>query len=359
MQRILTGSYMHALMDTQLVDETGRLAALHRYQVLDTPPEAPFEKITRIVQSVLGVPISAVSLVDADRQWFKSQQGLDCQETHRDVSFCAHTIKTREPMVVEDALADPRFADNALVRGAPFIRSYAGVPLNTPDGYNLGSLCAIDTRPRTFAPDQIALLKNFADLVIAELELRLLADRDGLTGALTRRAFVSEAEKEIERSRRYGRPASLILFDLDHFKAINDTHGHAAGDEVLSAVGACCGRYKRPSDAFGRIGGEEFALVLPETDGAGALQTAERLRGLIAGLVPADDPHLKVTASFGIAQLSPSHRNPAAWIAAADAALYAAKRSGRNRCVETRDPMDGARREGAAGIHAAAPARTH
>lgn len=331
-QHILIGVRMHALMDTKLADETGRLAALHRYQVLDTPPEAPFEKITPIVQSVLGVPMTAIALVDSDRQWFKSKQGLDAEETARDLSFCTYTIRAREPTVVEDALSDPRFSGNAMVQGAPFIRSYAGVPLATPDGYNIGSLCAIDIRPRTFSPDQIDLLKNFADLVVAELELRRLADRDVLTGALTRRAFITEAEKEIERFRRYGRPASLVLFDIDHFKAINDSLGHASGDEVLSAVGVCCGRNKRTSDAFGRIGGEEFALVLPETDRDGALQTAERLRALIAGLTPAGDPRLNVTASFGIAQLSAGHRSTADWLRAADGALYAAKRGGRNRC---------------------------
>jgi diguanylate cyclase (GGDEF)-like protein len=314
-------------------DEEGRLAALHRYQVLDTAAEAPFDKITAIVKTVLDVPICAVSLVDRDRQWFKSSVGLSVPETPRSVSFCAHTIQTDQPMVIADATLDIRFSANALVVGAPFIRSYAGVPLQSPDGYNLGALCAIDTRPRRFDETQVALLRNFAALVVDELELRRIADRDHLTGALTRRGFLQAMEKEIERFKRYGRPSALLMLDVDRFKSINDRFGHPAGDIVLQAVAACCDATVRPSDVFGRLGGEEFGILLPETTADEAMAGAERFRRAIEALrFPTLDDVL-ATASFGVAPLTADRCDANRWLVDADAALYRAKHAGRNRCV--------------------------
>lgn len=132
------------------LDEPGRLMALRRYAILDTSPEEPFDKLTQLVRDVLGVPIAAVSLIDAERQWFKSITGLTACETSRDISFCSHAIQRQEPMMIPDATLDPRFAGNPLVTGEPGIRSYLGIPLTTPDGYNLGALCAIDLQPRSF-----------------------------------------------------------------------------------------------------------------------------------------------------------------------------------------------------------------
>lgn len=135
-------------------NERERLAALRRYVVLDTPPEAAFERITRLASRLLHVPISLVSLVDESRQWFKSAFGLPLRQTSREVSFCAHAILNRDVTVVADATLDRRFLDNPLVTGDPRIRSYAGAPLTTPDGFNLGTLCAIDTVPRRFTPEE-------------------------------------------------------------------------------------------------------------------------------------------------------------------------------------------------------------
>ncbi len=314
-------------------DEAGRLAALHRYHVLDTAAEAPFDKITAIVKTVLGVPICAVSLVDRDRQWFNSSQGLSVSETPRAASFCGHTIKTDGQMLIADAAADVRFSTNPLVVGPPFIRSYAGVPLQSPDGYNLGALCAIDTQPRSFDAAQVSLLKNFAALIVDELELRRIADRDHLTGALTRRGFLQQMEREAERFKRYRRPSSLLMLDVDHFKTINDSFGHPAGDTVLKAIAARCGLVMRPSDVFGRLGGEEFGLLLPETCAQEAMIGAERFRHAIAALRFPALAAVGVTASFGVAPVNDERCDPARWLAAADEALYHAKRNGRNRCI--------------------------
>ena len=140
------------ILDPKLNDEPARLAALDRYEVLDTPPEQPFDRITALVQTVLNVPICSVALIDAQRQWFKSCVGLTARQTARDISFCTHTIQEREPFYIPDAQLDTRFRENPLVTGDPFIRSYLGIPLSTPDGYNVGSLCAIDIIPRDFTP---------------------------------------------------------------------------------------------------------------------------------------------------------------------------------------------------------------
>lgn len=318
--------------DPKLSDEPGRIAALERYRILDTPREQGFEKITSLVRQVLDAPICAVTLIDSERQWFKSIQGLDGDETPRGIAFCDRTIRTHEALVVPDATLDARFADNPFVTGEPNVRSYAGVPLSSPDGYNLGALCVVDTKPREFTPAQIDILRNFAGLVMDELELRTIAHKDFLTGALTRRAFVDAARRDIDRFRRTGRPGSLVMFDLDHFKAINDRFGHPVGDRVLEAVAGACEGMLRPTDLLGRLGGEEFGILMAETGAGDAVSGTDRLRCSIAELeFPAIDG-LKVTASFGVAPIVPDRDVPA-WMEAADQALYAAKRGGRNRIV--------------------------
>ncbi|WP_327194236.1 GAF domain-containing protein [Novosphingobium album (ex Hu et al. 2023)] len=204
-------------------DESARLAAVHKLEVLDTEPEEPFENVVSLVRTVLRVPIAIVTLVDADRQWFKARRGLDAVETARDISFCTHAIEQSEPYLVQDAAVHPLFAQNPLVTGHPGIRSYAGIPLQTAEGYNVGTLCAIDLEPRTFSDAEVAILSNFARIVVKELELRRIAQRDQLTGILTRRGFIEMAEQEIARFRRYGRPCSLLLIDVDHFKQVKMT----------------------------------------------------------------------------------------------------------------------------------------
>ena len=322
------------MTDKKLTDEAGRLAALRRSEILDTAPEASFDRITRLVQTVLNVPIALVSLIDADRQWLKSCVGLGLSETSREVSFCSHTIRRREPMVVPDACEDPRFANNPLVTGPPHIASYLGVPLETPDGYNLGALCAIDVKPREFSTEQIEVMKGFAALVMDELELRRIAQVDFLTGVATRRGFCLEMDKAISRFKRHGRGSALLTLDVDHFKQVNDTYGHPAGDAVLRAVAARLERLVRASDLVGRLGGEEFGILLADADLNEATQCAERFRAAIEEMAIENDPPLRVTASFGLSVLDNATWTANDWLAAADKALYKAKRSGRNRwCV--------------------------
>ena len=325
------------MLDDKLHDEEGRIAALHRYEILDTAEEEAFSRIANLVQMVLCVPISAVALVDRDRQTFKAVRGMSAADLPRQASFGAQTIRAHQPLQVPDASADPRFADNPLVLGAPHIRGYLGFPLTTPDGYNIGSLCAIDTEPRQFDASHAAVLESLAKLAVEFLELRQIAKHDSLTNALTRRGFFAEVEKDFMRSTRYERPSALVVIDIDHFRAINDLYGHPCGDDVITAVARCCNETLRHSDAFGRIGGEEFALLLPETSAIDAMQCAERIRVLIEALrIKSAAGPITVTASFGVAPLSPDVGNPDQWFVEADIALYEAKRDGRNRCVSAR-----------------------
>ncbi|MEM6993472.1 MAG: ATP-binding protein [Myxococcota bacterium] len=153
------------------VDEAARIASLRAYEILDTPPEERFDRLTRMVAGLLDVPISLVSLVDSERQWFKSRIALPATETPRELAFCAHAILDDVPLVVSDATRDARFADNPLVEADPHIRFYAGAPLINGAGLRLGTLCAIDRKPRTLEPEQLEFLTEVAKIVVDEMEL--------------------------------------------------------------------------------------------------------------------------------------------------------------------------------------------
>ncbi|NCT83366.1 MAG: GAF domain-containing protein [Comamonadaceae bacterium] len=150
-------------------NDAERLRALHALLILDTPPEQRFDRIVEFAADEFDMPIALISLVDEQRQWFKARVGLPACETPRDVSFCGHAIWHRELFEVGDATLDPRFADNPLVTGPPFIRFYIGAPLTLPGGATVGTLCLIDTRPRQFEMLDRRILAALRDLVVAEL----------------------------------------------------------------------------------------------------------------------------------------------------------------------------------------------
>src|SRR5215212_4346330 len=167
-------------------DETARLAALARYRILDTAPEQAFDDLTLLASHICGTPIALITLVDADRQWFKSRVGVSIVETPRTISFCTHAIQQRDLFVIPDARVDARTRDNPLVTGEPKIRFYAGAPLVTPDGHALGTLCVLDCVKRTLTAGQVEALTALRRQVESQLELRLnlieleqaLAERD-------------------------------------------------------------------------------------------------------------------------------------------------------------------------------------
>jgi diguanylate cyclase (GGDEF)-like protein len=314
--------------------EDARLSALHRFQVLDTEPEEAFDRITRLAKTVLAMPMVVVSLVDQDRQWFKSRQGVEATETARNISFCTHTIQDTQTLIVTDALADPRFAQSPLVLGEPHIRFYIGVPLRTRDGHNVGALCSMDTEVRQLSDPQIKILEDLARLVVDELELRLLASTDSLTGAMSRRSFREQTNREIARAKRHSAHLSCALIDVDHFKSINDRYGHGVGDVVLQRVVSICKSELRASDYIGRIGGEEFAVIFPETALMPAFDVAERLRKAIeAAIIEVSGQKIRVTASIGVAEGSGAGRTTDLLLQHADVAMYEAKLAGRNRVI--------------------------
>jgi diguanylate cyclase (GGDEF)-like protein len=316
------------------VRETARLAALYRHNILDTAPEEAFDRITRLARTILGTPIALISLIDGDRQWFKSRQGLETSQTPREIAFCTHTIEGDDAYVVEDASRHPLFQNNPLVTGEPDIRYYIGVPLAVPGGHNIGTLCAIDRKPRQMSMDQVQALRDLARLAVDQLELRQIATSDPLTGALSRRGFELEMDRETKRRMRSGKDLSVVMVDIDHFKTINDRFGHAAGDFVLRNVVDCVRRELRASDFVGRLGGEEFAIALPETNAAGASLFAERLRARISDIVVVGQSGgASVTASMGISSCVDYDPDWPAALDRADTALYEAKTSGRNRWV--------------------------
>lgn len=165
------------LVDTREHTEVARLHALDSYRIMDTEPDPTFDDLTELASHICGTPISTVTLVDGDRQWFKSKVGLENDETSRDVSFCAHAIERPELFVVNDALEDDRFAENPLVTSDPNIRFYAGAPLVTPDGHALGTLCVIDRVPRDLTDEQRVALDALSRAVMAHLELHRQNER--------------------------------------------------------------------------------------------------------------------------------------------------------------------------------------
>lgn len=208
-------------------DEFERLMALARYEVLDSLPEARFDRITQLTAQVLEVPVAVINFVDQFRQWGKSCVGLDGTEVPREHAFCAWTILDGGVTVVPDASADPRFTGNPLVTGAPHIRLYAGAPLTTPDGHRIGTLCVTDERVRDFGPREQQLLQQFAALAEDELEYRQLHR------ALSRDLAAREAQaRELRRAATHAETLAAIssLFDL----GLDPEEALRSGAELLS-----------------------------------------------------------------------------------------------------------------------------
>jgi len=267
-------------------------------QTLYTPADEFFENIVSLLRNMLGVESTTIIVTDGEQRWLKASTGLDPDEIYSDVKF------------------------------------YAGVPIYSVNDEIIGTISALDSCERDLPPSQIQALEDVARVVTDFYELRRLALSDGLTGLLTRRAFENEAERLTQLCSRHRHPLTLIYFDVDHFKSINDTYGHPAGDKVLKAVAETCRTYLRQSDVFGRLGGEEFAVLLPETDEKNAVMVAEKLRIAIGAMrFNFQDTTVAVTSSFGVATQSDRTYDLSTLLARADTAMYQAKQAGRNRCM--------------------------
>ncbi|MGI4731106.1 MAG: putative bifunctional diguanylate cyclase/phosphodiesterase [Janthinobacterium lividum] len=435
---------------------------MQQYDLIGSEVDLSLETVVSLARSLFQVPIATVSLVGEDKQVFLGQQGLDVCETGRDVSFCAHAIGRPDVFVVPDARLDPRFSNNPLVTGDPHIRFYAGVPLRSPTGHDIGTLCIIDRRPRIgFSDADKATLRMLSTLVLEKLELRRLevareqgqsrfeniaatspdgiicADHNGLItfwndaaeqlfgysaleatggsidlivpaamrgshGAGLHRVAAGGAPRligtsvELDAEHRSGRilpielslsmwhdrglanfgaiirdmterraneerlyrlahldaltglpnrsllfsriaeqiarrePMTVMLLDLDGFKAVNDTLGHSAGDKVLQRVAARIAECIRPSDTVARLGGDEFAILRPSCAGGKSLaDELGCLLGSIASPVDVDGYQVTIGTSIGVACFPDHGEHVEDLLSAADLALYQAKADGR------------------------------
>ncbi|UYB53719.1 sensor domain-containing diguanylate cyclase [Xanthomonas sp. AM6] len=344
-------------------NEAERLAALRQLQILDTPAEAAFDDLTMVAATICATPQAALTLIDAQRQWFKAATGAARGEAPRAISFCAHAILDPDRiLLVEDTLQDPRFHDNPMSIGTPPVRFYAGAPLLSQDGFALGTLCVFGDHPAHLSQEQqralMALSRQASYLVQLhsvsrrlEKQLRerdwyeqqlaqyqaslesLNADlleqsrTDPLTGLFNRRAFASALLVNVEAAQLDPTPLAVALLDLDYFKNINDLHGHDKGDAVLRALADMLRAQAPPGCLVARYGGEEFAVLMPGLDAQQAMHECETLRQETSLLRLG----LPLTASFGVAAHLPGE-SAEQLLKRADLALYQAKRAGRD-CV--------------------------
>lgn len=309
------------------VNEQARLRALHALRILDTAPQESFDRLTRLARRMFDVPIALVSLVDSDRQWFKSRQGIEVVETPRSVSLCAHAILGKGLMEVPDLLKDERFADNPMVTADPHLRFYAGHTLTLEDDLRLGTLCVADWRPRQLTTEDRDLLRDLAQMAQQEIESVQLATTDHLTGLSNRRGFELLGGHALAACRRRGLQALLLYFDLDGLKLVNDREGHAEGDRLLRDFGRALVAAFRDSDVVARLGGDEFAVLLGSYRQPDAAALARRLDEVICGLEGRGGAGAGgLRYSMGAVPYEPAqHAEIGVWLAQADQAMYAHK----------------------------------
>ncbi|PTS85971.1 GGDEF domain-containing protein [Pseudomonas sp. HMWF032] len=329
-------------------DEVLRQQILDDNELLDTPADPYLDTLVRVVREVFAVKTVLISLIDHDRQWFKSRIGLDITETPRTISFCAHAILDTQPLIVEDTYNDLRFHDNPVVINNPQIRFYAGQPLFSEEGQPLGTLCLIDPAPRQLSDKQLRLFIDMAVLVEGYLKLRhVSAQTEQLRAALSREQRKTMLDpltqlwnragldhflpRHQQQADELGLSLGVLFCDLDYFKKVNDNHGHAAGDQVLWETARRISAAVRPQDVVTRSGGEEFVVLLLVHDTHELLQIAERIRNTLSKEpVETDNQPLHLTISIGAA-LRSAGEPPSSTMKRADQALYQAKGNGRNR----------------------------
>lgn len=307
-------------------NEAERLKTLHDIGILDTAPDERFDRLTRLAKHVFEVPIALVSLVDENRQWFKSSQGLDVSETPRDISFCGHAILGDKALVIEDTHADERFADNPMVINKPHIRFYAGYPIKYLDGSKLGTLCLIDRKPRQFDSRSRLILKDIAAIAEAELQALELATVDELTAISNRRGFFASASRALNLCQRQDLPVSLVFLDLNEFKPINDRFGHAEGDKALKLFARSLEAVCRKADIAARMGGDEFVLLLTNVDQQRVEQVLSRFAELIEEANSDQALGYSITFSYGIVHFDGSrHQSLDDLLAEGDELMYKRK----------------------------------
>jgi diguanylate cyclase len=318
-------------------NETARLDDLYSYHILGTPPEERFDMFTRVCTWIYQVPFSAINLVEADYTFFKSSVGIPNYRPARATSICAHAVAGDvDIMEIENLAEDERFRDHPMTKNG--MRFYAGALLRSPEGHALGTLCIADSHPRRLSDQERAMLLELAHGVGAVMELHRssrfllhLASEDALTGLCNRRLFMERLRFALGKAGP-GRPCTLLCLDLDGFKEVNDSYGHAAGDALLCEASRRLTSIVRTGDTVARIGGDEFAIMLGRD---ASIPMAERMaRRILAafaepfgfGGVP-----IIIRGSIGIAAYHSGTDGEDAntLLKRGDLALYEAKRAGR------------------------------
>ncbi|HET8904718.1 MAG TPA: EAL domain-containing protein [Saccharospirillum sp.] len=287
-------------------DEEHRLASLHSLHLLDTPAERRFDRITALAQRLFDMPIALITLIDRERQWFKSNVGVPGSGTPRNESFCTHAIQDNRIMVVEDATRDTRVWNLKSVTGPDHIRFYAGYPLQAPDGSRLGTLCILDTQPHALEDHQLGILQTLGQMV--EMEMASDADTalDPVTGVFTRPAFEYRAHPFLELARRLNTGVALLLFKLQGFNTTPDQQAMTEAEQgVLARFAELLGQTFRHSDLVGRYGDDEFALLVLESEDYRLDRLSERLNTAVDRIEAEVDQPLKLDVCMGQAVMLP------------------------------------------------------
>ncbi len=326
--------------------ETLRLADIHSLSIFYTPLDARFDRLTRLAQKALAVPVAAIALSHQGKLWFKSVQGWNVHELELSASFCARTLAGGEPVIVEDTRLDPEFARHRLVEGPPKFRFYAGFPIRDRGGMAVGTFAVYDCAPRQVTPAEMQALRDLADIaqrefltaelcdaqaqIVAKLDLaRRSAMIDALTRVWNRRAAEELLGCAIEQAERDRSGLAVCMMDVDLFKDINDNAGHVVGDQVLRKVAATLVSNVRDGDAVCRFGGDEFLIILQKTNRDEVERITERIRRRISEFpMKTKSGHVPVSISAGIAMCPPGRTMSAEnLIELADQALYRSKQA--------------------------------
>jgi len=329
---------------------TLKIANIHSLDLFYTPLEERFERITRIARRALQVPVSAITLLNDEKQWFKSVAGWGTSELPREHGICRLTVQENRLITISDLSQDPRTAQSPIVASAPRFRAYAGHPLTDEHGSVAGTFCVFGLKPREFNAADRQTVTDLAAMTQRELLSDRLSDAhsaltaklsvarreammDPLTRLWNRRGASVLLKSAFTGADQRGTPLTLALLDLDNFKRVNDNYGHQIGDEVLRKVAGRLISAVRNNDIVCRIGGDEFLILMSETDAHAAARLAERIRRAVTDTaVPTRDGSMTMSVSVGCTVRQPKDASPVEdLLERADQALLQSKASGRNR----------------------------
>jgi diguanylate cyclase (GGDEF)-like protein len=329
---------------------TLKLANLHSLDPFYTPLEERFERITRLARRALNVPIAAITVVQGDRQWFKSVSGWQVTELPISQSLCGEVIREGKQMIVSDTLEDLYLMSNPLVRNAPKFRFYAGFPIRDSEKKAIGTFCVLDIKPRKPDPAFATTLADLGVMALRELftvelsnaqsalvaklgEARRQAMFDPLTRLWNRRGATDLLNSALKEAVKHNHTLGICLADIDNFKQVNDRFGHQVGDQVLRRVASSIVASVRPQDIVCRYGGEEFLVIVHDVDEKGCVAIGERIcDGMRSMTVNTRGGAVPATISVGVAMRNRGDPiSSERLIALADEALYRSKRDGRDR----------------------------